>query len=156
MVKLCVVYGCNSTAVKGITLHEFPKDVERCRQWVQFVQRTRVWESKPRTSHICSKHFCKEAISNYMQVEMGVAKRLVLTEDAVPTIYPSIESESATTSTGNEISDTAEPGPTSASQIGYRETSCCNLVSSSGSESPQPSDKSPSISGSNIYGCIGP
>ena len=122
MVKLCVVYGCNSTAVKGITLHEFPKDVERCRQWVQFVQRTRVWESKPRTSHICSKHFCKEAISNYLQVELGVAKRLVLTEDAVPTIYPSIESESATTSTGNEISDTAEPGPTSASRIGYRET----------------------------------
>ena len=26
MVKLCVVYGCNSTAVKGIALHEFPKD----------------------------------------------------------------------------------------------------------------------------------
>ena len=26
MVKLCVVYGCNNTAVKGITLHEFPKD----------------------------------------------------------------------------------------------------------------------------------
>ena len=92
MVKLRVIYGCNSTAVKGITLHEFPKDVERCRQWVQFVQRTRVWESKPRTSHICSKHFCKEAISNYLQVEMGVAKRLVSTKDAVPTIYPSIES----------------------------------------------------------------
>ena len=89
MVKLCVVYGCNSTAVTGITLHEFPKDVERCRLWVQFIQRTRVWESKPRTSHICSKHLCKEAISNYLQVEMGVAKRLVLTEDAVPTIYPS-------------------------------------------------------------------
>ena len=84
--------GPKSTAVKGITLHELPKDVERCRQWVQFVQRTRVWESKPRTSHICSKHFCKEAISNYLQVEMGVAKRLVLTEDPVPTIYPSIES----------------------------------------------------------------
>ena len=122
MVKLCVDYGCNSTAVKGITLHEFPKDIERCQQWVQFVQRTRVWESKPRTSHICSKHFCKEAISNYLQVEMGVAKRLVLTEDAVPTIYPSIKSELATTSTGNENSDTAEPGPTSALHIGYRET----------------------------------
>ena len=91
MVQLCVAYGCNSTPVKGTTLHEFPKDVERCWQWVQFVQRTRVWESKPRTSHICSKHFCREVIANYLEVEMGVAKRLVLIEDAVPMINPNFK-----------------------------------------------------------------
>ena len=109
MVKLCVVYGCNSTAVKGITLHEFPKDVERCRLWVQFVQRTGVWESKPRTSHICSKHFCKEAISNYLQVEMGVAKRLVLTccSNDLP-VYLLVESSTSTSSfESSELNDSS-------------------------------------------------
>ena len=86
MVQLCVVYGCNSTPVKGTTLHEFPKDVERCWHFPILLFVEQIGPIKPRTSHICSKHFCKEVIANYLEVEMGVAKRLVLTEDAVPTI----------------------------------------------------------------------
>ena len=116
MVKRCVVYGCKNSPAEGITLHEFPKEVNRCKQWVRFVQRTRKWESKPNTSHICSKHFSREAISNYFQVEMGVAKRLTLTEDAIPTIYPSTESDSTATCNRPANSDTV----TSTSQFSSR------------------------------------
>ena len=119
MVKHCVVYGCNNSPAVGITLHEFPKEVYRCRQWVRFVQRTRKWESKPHTSHICSKHFAKEAISNYLQVEMGVAKRILLKEDAVPTIYPFNKDESASTSSMLETNETSCPA--SALQVTSRQ-----------------------------------
>ena len=88
MVKVCVVHGCHNSPAKGITLHEFPKEKNRCRQWIRFVQRTRKWESKPQTSHICSSHFARDAISNHLQVEMGIAKKVNLQENAVPTIYP--------------------------------------------------------------------
>ena len=105
----------NSPA-EGITLHEFPKEVNRCKQLVRFVQRTRKWESKPNTSHICCKHFSREAISNYFHVEMGVAKRLTLTEDAIPTIYPSTESDSTDKCNRQANSDTV----TSTSQFSSR------------------------------------
>ena len=98
MVKGCVVFECNSSPTRGITLHKFPREVRRCKQWIQFVQKTKKWEYKPLTSRICSIHFSREAISNYYQVEMSLAKRFILTNDAVPTIYPSLELESATTS----------------------------------------------------------
>ena len=53
--------------------------------------------------------FAKEAISNYLQVEMGVAKRIVLKEDAVPTIYPVNEDESASTSSMLATNETSCP-----------------------------------------------
>lgn len=120
MVKRCVVYGCRNLPAEGITLHEFPKEASRCKQWVQFVQGTRKWESKPLTSHICSKHFPREALSNYFQVEMGISRRLILTEDAVPSIiYPS---------TGPAIASKSHTGSAStvscfasASQVSSRE-----------------------------------
>ena len=120
MVKRCVVYGCKNSPAEGITLHEFPKEVNRCKQWVRFVQRTRKWESKPHTSHICSKHFSKEAIANYFQVEMGITKRFILTEDAVPTVYPSTEPESNTASIRHVSNDTAASCSASASKVNSR------------------------------------
>ena len=48
----------------------------------------RIGESKPQTSHICSSHFSRDAISNYLKVEMGIAKKMNMQENAVPTIYP--------------------------------------------------------------------
>ena len=124
MVKHYVMYRCKNSPAEGITLRECPKEVNRCKKWVRCVQRTRKWESKPNTSHICRKHFSREAISTYFQVEMGVAKRLTLIEVAIPTIYPSTESDSTAMCNRRVNSDKVTSTSQSSSRNAFRKRSC--------------------------------
>ena len=74
----CVIFGCSNTPGSLIALHKFPEKGARCRQWINFVQKTRKWVSTPLASRICSAHFTKDSFSNYMKVSMGITKMLLL------------------------------------------------------------------------------
>ena len=97
MVRQCVVRGCHSRSAYALLC--FPlisTDPERHAAWVHFVRQTRPgWrpcdESRSKStisrSVICSEHFATDCFINLLQVKHGFAKRLVLNNTAVPTIY---------------------------------------------------------------------
>jgi len=91
MVWRCVVYGCGNIRLESeISVHEFPSpSAKKLRAaWTRFVQRTRDKWRPTSTSYICSEHFVDDNFHNKMQYNMGLATKLVLKKDAVPTIYP--------------------------------------------------------------------
>ena len=90
MVIRCVVYGCDNSAGPLISVHWFPKDKKLRQLWVNFVKNTRKWEAKQVSIHVgvCSAHFEDDCFLNKLQASMGLAQRLLLKKDAVPTIYP--------------------------------------------------------------------
>ena len=94
MPNKCVVANCNNESRQfGVTLFSFPKDLERRRQWISFVSKTRVRAPTPDTSKICSAHFDIKYLSNYGAVMAKFGKKMELTSDAVPTIHPQREEE---------------------------------------------------------------
>ena len=91
----CIVFGCRSfRKVKSPTrpLFKFPKkDTARLDKWINFVMHTNKWPlaiEKLKRQKICFEHFEDKYIINKMQLEMGHTTRLILSHDAVPTIYP--------------------------------------------------------------------
>jgi len=80
------IYGCSNKPGPAISLHSFPTDNKFCRQWINFVKNSRKWDPKPRTSKICSAHFEEHNFTNLGMVLTGKAKKLKLTDTAVPTI----------------------------------------------------------------------
>ena len=92
MVWRCVVYGCGNITVESeVSVHEFPPASSKLRgSWTRFVQRTRDRWHPTNTSYICSKHFTSDSYHNWMQYEMGLAKKLILKKEAIPTIYPDV------------------------------------------------------------------
>lgn len=76
---MCSYPGC--TAVSG--LHLFPVDAEVRSQWLRALGRPKGTDVQPKAG-VCELHFPRHCFANIMQVEMGLAKRMVLKFDAVP------------------------------------------------------------------------
>ncbi|XP_057701391.1 gastrula zinc finger protein XlCGF57.1-like [Corythoichthys intestinalis] len=91
MVQNCCAMWCTNSYLSKYSIHEFPsakkKDGLR-RQWVKFVRAKRANFPDPASGTVlCGAHFQPESFSNYGQVKLGFAKRLLLKADAVPTIH---------------------------------------------------------------------
>ena len=73
MPRRCVAMHC---CHQDRQLFEWPKDVQRGRQWALFVKQKRadLWVPSS-TSVLCWKHFEKECFSNLAPYELGLAKR---------------------------------------------------------------------------------
>jgi len=87
--KRCVVMFCDKTNADGVSLHQFPKDVNLCQKWNQFVLRKRernTWT--PGCGHICSDHFLPTDYEGYGAKMAGFSSKLVLSKGAVPSIQP--------------------------------------------------------------------
>lgn len=83
--KRCTVMFCNKTNADGVTLHQFPKNEKIRRQWISFVQQKRDpsgWRAG--SGHICSDHFTPEDYHGYGLKLAGLATKLVLKTDAIP------------------------------------------------------------------------
>ena len=85
----CVVYGCSNSAQTNISVHKLPPTTDkRRRQWIHFVKTTRKEWVPGKYSHICSAHFKDCDFINKYQYEMKQCTRLLLNDEAVPTIFP--------------------------------------------------------------------
>lgn len=80
----CLVRGCG--AVSGSSMHYLPKDPELRQKWVDFIFRGRPVPDSVDRVRICSVHFTEGCFTNYRQKLMGFSKRLILTNNAVPTL----------------------------------------------------------------------
>ena len=86
----CAAFGCNSRLVKGCGFHffSFPKEENRCKQWIDYCKRADFSEAKP-FSTICSKHFSR---SQYERDPLKMAEfgynnaRPKLKDEAIPDI----------------------------------------------------------------------
>ena len=94
MVKKCVAYGCNNVASKedGISLHRFPKNPERRKQWNINIAATRAdWTDASEHSVLCSAHFVEDdfEIKPRLCAEFDIATNheRVLKLTAIPTIF---------------------------------------------------------------------
>jgi hypothetical protein len=80
MPNSCVVYGCNSTANKelGISVFGFPDEKTIKRQWVRFVQRSRIGFKEPepgnRSTVICSRYFSIDSLTRPLTFQEGERK----------------------------------------------------------------------------------
>ena len=84
--KFCVVGGCRHSNVDG-SVHLFPKDPAVRRKWESFVKSTRLhWGPATGASIICGSHFRDSDFQNLSQFRMGLASRLMLKHNAVPSI----------------------------------------------------------------------
>ncbi|KAK3710883.1 hypothetical protein QZH41_014862 [Actinostola sp. cb2023] len=80
---------CDKTNADGVSLHKFPRDVNLCLKWNQFVLRKRdrkMWT--PGHGHICSGHFTPSDYEGYAAKLTGFTSRLVLKKGAIPSIQP--------------------------------------------------------------------
>ena len=94
--KFCVVDGCRHSNVDG-SVHLFPKDPAVRRKWESFVKSTRLhWGPATGASIICGSHFKDSDFQNLNQFRMGLASRLMLKHNAVPSIkFPSTTTSAA-------------------------------------------------------------
>lgn len=81
----------NHSYTAGISMHVFPKNEQRRRQWVQFVRRHRAGFVASATSALCSIHFKPTDFVRRTDVDVGAASSSItrqrsLQVDAVPTI----------------------------------------------------------------------
>lgn len=79
--RSCSVLGCHSTA----GLHGFPEDLEFRRRWLRAIGLGEDSELPVRAG-VCDLHFSRDSFSNFCEVNLGFAKRLRLTAEAVPTL----------------------------------------------------------------------
>ena len=87
-VNRCVVFGCSNTPSETVSLHKFPSGKHRRQIRARFVGRTRArWHLKE-SVFICSNNF-------FLKFDMGYAKSLVLKETAIPTIYPTVNTDAS-------------------------------------------------------------
>ena len=61
---------------------------KRCRLWINIVKATRADWVPGKYSHICSAHFKDCEFINKYQYEMKHSTRLLLNDEAVPTVFP--------------------------------------------------------------------
>ena len=84
--KRCVVMFCNKTNADGVSLHKFPTDETRRRQWIAFVLAKRDDNWRQGSGHICSSHFSADCYEGLGAKIAGFSSKLVLKNTAVPTI----------------------------------------------------------------------
>ena len=88
----CVSVNCGNTHADGFSLHKFPKKTVLRKQWNDIVRVKRGdWDGPSEFSALCSVHFKPECFPFRQRFEMEQMgrkpKKVVLNEDAVPTIY---------------------------------------------------------------------
>ena len=108
MVNYCVLTG-RSSRVRNPTLHKFPTDPKIRELWIDFVRKVRpCWLGPTQHSYICSEHFENRYFSNYSKFAKGLSTRLLLTADAVPTVYTaSVVEEFAPLAVGKGVGTSA-------------------------------------------------
>ncbi|CAG9770186.1 unnamed protein product [Ceutorhynchus assimilis] len=82
----CSAFGCKSRSEKkeaGISFHSFPKDVEKCKTWLDNMKLDK-WEPT-KFSRICSKHFEERYL-----YQSESESRIRLLNEAIPTIFPEL------------------------------------------------------------------
>ena len=84
--KRCVVMFCNKTNADGVSLHKFPTEETRRRQWINFVLAKRDDNWKQGSGHICSSHFSPDCYDGLGSKIAGFSSKVVLKSTAVPTI----------------------------------------------------------------------
>ncbi|XP_066249499.1 uncharacterized protein [Euwallacea similis] len=89
----CIVFGCKNSHKKEKTLHRFPVDPVKQKQWVENMELSRFEHGfKPTQNHrICSNHFEKK----WFYIPEGGCRRRLL-HQAVPTILPTVSIEPQT------------------------------------------------------------
>ena len=88
--KRCAAMHCNKTNADDVSLHQFPSDDKLRKKWNTFVLQDRdekYWT--PGSGYVCSEHFTASDFENYFEKSMGFASKLILKEDAYPTIHAS-------------------------------------------------------------------
>ncbi|XP_047455364.1 uncharacterized protein LOC125016739 isoform X3 [Mugil cephalus] len=74
--------GCPSTQT---TLFSLPSDAGIRAAWLEFLHFDESGLSV--RSRVCARHFTQSCFSNYGQYSAGLAKEIILTDTAVPTLY---------------------------------------------------------------------
>ncbi|XP_013185203.2 THAP domain-containing protein 1 [Amyelois transitella] len=81
----CAVASCKNSSAKisknkdGITFHRFPRDKDRCQQWVVAVNREQGWAATS-SSAVCSEHFLTQ---DFYLTDSGLRR---LSVNAIPVI----------------------------------------------------------------------
>ncbi|XP_051534233.1 Krueppel-like factor 8 isoform X2 [Myxocyprinus asiaticus] len=105
-IKHCAIPGCR---ISSATLHALPKDPSIRNEWLKFLYK----EVPARFSSnllVCSAHFIPGCFVNRSQFNAGFAKRLVLKDGVVPTIFhPTEKQQPCQTSPKNSTAATSEP-----------------------------------------------
>ncbi|XP_012688675.2 gastrula zinc finger protein xFG20-1-like [Clupea harengus] len=84
MIHKCAVAGCPNKS-DTIIHYTLPEELNRRRQWTQFVERGGKEENVSVSSRICGSHFAED---NFTKLDLGFTTRLILNVNAIPTIYP--------------------------------------------------------------------
>ena len=83
----CIAFGCRNCPSETVTLHGFPTNKKTLRQWINFIKRKREGWSYTGYGYLCSWHFTEDSFQNLGMFREKMCKRLILTENAVPTIH---------------------------------------------------------------------
>eukprot|EP00795_Rhopilema_esculentum_P010159 gene10159-18826_t len=83
----CLVKGCGQVSMpREVSLFEFPTEETTRTAWADFAG-VDCLSSLSRNSRVCSKHFKKECFANYAMWTNGLASRLSLLQNAIPTFF---------------------------------------------------------------------
>ncbi|CAH2016478.1 unnamed protein product [Acanthoscelides obtectus] len=88
--KWCVVPKCTNTSINSpqTLFVSVPTDCKRRKKWLLLARRDPKGISSTSNVFMCEDHFDMEKDTiNYMQYKMGFSKKILLTEDAVPTKF---------------------------------------------------------------------
>ena len=78
MPSRCVAAGCSNSTKDGVSLHRFPSDPKYRRIWTTKVKLARAkWLGPTEHPFLCSAH-----------CQFGMAYKVMLLPDAIPTIFP--------------------------------------------------------------------
>ena len=86
MVKRCVAAGCSSTAMDGVHLHGFPKDLGLKKKWTDQVKQAR-------GTYRQLLHFKENSFQPYNKLSQSLCLekvRVLLKPDAIPTIFETL------------------------------------------------------------------
>ena len=89
MPSRCVAASCSNTTKDGVSLHQFPSDPKYRRIWTTKVKLTRAKRSGL-TDHsfLCSAHVEQTCFERGLHSQFGMAYKVMLLPDAIPTIFP--------------------------------------------------------------------
>ena len=78
--------GCGQVPLpREVSLFEFPTEETARSAWADFAG-VDCFSSLNRSARVCSKHFKKDCFSNYEMWKNGLASRLFLLQNAIPTV----------------------------------------------------------------------
>ena len=91
MPDICCLDKCSNQNDGNVSCHKWPSTHRVSEKWIEFTREANndsEWMPCG-SSRICSVHFEPDCFRNYLQFTMGLAKKLVVKPEAVPTRLPS-------------------------------------------------------------------